>query len=173
MKRAGPGRACPAILFLAGLLLVGLAVPAAAPPPTPMRSDGRAYDLAGNPLGPGTPIRAFVDGVDYSNAPSVRDATGGYIALTYGNWMTAQGDPDTPSLQKGADLGDIVLFAEGDSTTATAVFEETAAWAPGRILSLDLNEGSPASTPEPLKIQRVLTQPAQGGAQAVWVCNPT
>ena len=138
-----------------------------------MRTQGQAFDRGGSPLPPGTPIRAFIDGVDYSNAPSVRNALGDYIALTEGNWMTGQGDPDTPSLKEGADLNDVVLFAEGDFTIATPVFQETATWSPGRILSLDLNEGSAASTPEPLKIQRILTQPAAGGGQSVWVCNPT
>src|SRR3989304_4501105 len=113
----------------------------------PARDASEASRASGppGPRPPAGPIRGSIDGVDYSNAPSVRNALGDYIALTEGNWMTGQGDPDTPSLKEGADLNDVILFAEGDFPIATPVFQETATWSPGRILSLDLNEGSAAS----------------------------
>ena len=60
-------------LLTAGIFAVGIlyAIPVAAPPPIPMRTQGQAFSEAGTPLPFATPIRAFVDGVDYSNDPRV------------------------------------------------------------------------------------------------------
>src|SRR5881409_3544259 len=57
------------VAMVAAALLSAILV--AAPPPIPMRVQGQAFDRAGTALPVATPIRAFVDGVDYSNDPQV------------------------------------------------------------------------------------------------------
>ncbi len=79
------------VLLAVLALTIFLAVPTAAPPPIPMRTDGHALDRTGAPLPLGTPIRTFVDGVDYSNGPSVSDAQGSFAILTTGNSVTSGG----------------------------------------------------------------------------------
>src|SRR5207302_212363 len=56
---------------------------------------------------------------------------------------------------------------------ATPVFQETSTWAPETIVTQDLHLGSAPSTPQILKIEGIVTQPAQGGDQFVFLCNPT
>lgn len=148
-------------------------VPVAAPPPIPMRVQGRAFDRAGVPLPIVTPIRAFVDGVDYSNDPQVQNGIGSYSILIAGNSKNNVNISDTPTIQEGANLGDAVIYAAGDFTTATNVFQEIVPWSPGTLRMADLHLGSNATTPEPLKIEGVVTQPARGGNQFVYLCNPT
>jgi hypothetical protein len=165
---------------VAGLVLIGLALlilvavgPAVAPPPIPMRTQGRAWDPFGRPLPSGTPIRTFVDGVDYSNRSQVQDAIGTFAVLTSGNSRTNANVSDTPTIQEGANLGDSIIYAAGDFTTITGVFQESFPWSPGNITTHDLHVGSLFSTPLPLKVQGIVTQPARGGNQYVFVCNPT
>src|SRR6266571_5306404 len=134
---------------------------------------GHALDRSGAPLPLGTPIRTFVDGVDYSNGPSVSDAQGSFAILTTGNTVTSGGASETTSIQEGANLGDTVIYAAGDFSTATDVLLETSAWSPGSVLTMDVHVGSAASTPEPLKLQGIVARPARGGSQYVFLCNPT
>lgn len=155
------------------LLVVSLAPPVAAPPPIPMRTDGLAFDRTGNPLAIGTPIRTFVDGVDYSNLSTVHAGTGSFSVLTVGNSKSAGDLSDTPEVLEGPNLADEVIFAAGDFTGSTPVFRETLPWSPGAVVSQDLNLGSVATTPLPIKIQGIVTRPAQRGNQYVVVCNPT
>ncbi len=164
-----------AVLVLVGLaLLVLVAVgPAMAPPPIPMRTQGRAFDTFGRPLPSGTPIRTFVDGVDYSNRSQVQDAIGSFAVLTSGNSKTNANVSDTPTIQEGANAGDSVIYAAGDFTTFGGVFRESFPWSPGNITTHDLHLGSPFSTPLPLKVQGLVTQPARESNQYVFVCNPT
>src|SRR5207249_11683611 len=61
------------------------AIPVAAPPPIPMRVQGQAFDRAGTALPVATPIRAFIDGVDYSNDPQVQGGMGPARTPTPGN----------------------------------------------------------------------------------------
>ena len=146
-----------------------------APPPIPMRTQGRAFDRTGSPLPVGTPIRTFVDGVDYSNASSIADASGSYAVLTAGNSKSngnASGS-DTPTIQEGANLGDTIIYSSGDFTSSVAVFQEVFPWAPGAIVMLDLHQSSVASTPQPIKIQGLVTRPARGGNESAFLCNPT
>jgi hypothetical protein len=163
------------IFVLIGLaLLVLVAVgPVVAPLPIPMRTQGRAFDPLGRPLPSGTPIRTFVDGVNYSNGPVVQDAIGSFVVLTYGNSKTNPNVSDTPTIQEGANLGDSIIYAAGDFTTTTGVFQESFPWSPGNITTHDLHLGSVFSTPLPLKVKGIVTQPARGGNQYVFVCNPT
>jgi hypothetical protein len=158
-------------MTLVAVLFVSL--PVAAPPPPPMRTQGRAFDRGGNPLPIGTPIRAFVDGVQYSNASVVRDAAGSYSVLTYGNSKGAGGVSDTPTFQEGANLGDTVIFAAGDFTSATDVFRGVGTWSPASVITMDLTLGSIQTTPQLVKIEGIVTQPAAGGNQFVLLCNPT
>src|SRR5256712_182803 len=162
-------------LLTAGIFAAAIlyAVPVAAPPPIPMRTQGHAFDQAGAPLPFATPIRAFVDGVDYSNDPRVLDGAGSYAILIAGNSKDNANVSDTPTVQEGANLGDPVIYAAGDFVASTGVFQETVSWSPGTIRMTDLHIGSTATTPQPLKIEGIVTQPARGGNQFVFVCNPT
>ncbi len=159
------------IAIVAAALLSTL--PVAAPPPIPMRTQGQAFDRAGTPLPVATPIRAFVDGVDYSDNPQVQNGAGKYSILTSGNSKDNANGSDTPTLQEGANLGDPVTYTAGDFTTATDVFREIVLWSPGFISMTDLHVGSSATSPQPLKIEGLVTQPARGGNQFVYLCNPT
>ena len=138
-----------------------------------MRTQGEAFDRAGSPLPVGTPIRTIVDGVDYSDGAAVQNGVGLYAVLTAGNSKTNANVSDTPTLQEGANLGDAVIFAAGDFTAATSVFREVVTWSPGLVMNTNLNMGSSASTPQPLKIQGIVARPARGGNQFVFLCNPT
>src|SRR5947209_7328219 len=98
---------------------------------------------------------------------------GKFAVLTAGNSKRYANASDTPAVQEGANLGDTILYAAGDFTVATPVFHETSTWAPETIVTQDLHLGSAPSTPQILKIQGIVTQPAQGGNQFVFLCNPT
>src|SRR2546422_8658750 len=162
-------------LLTAGIFAAAIlyAVPVAAPPPIPMRTQGHAFDQAGAPLPFATPIRAFVDGVDYSNDPRVLDGAGSYAILIAGNSKDNANVSDTPTVEEGANLGDPVIYTAGDFVASTGVFQETVSWSPGTIRMTDVHVGSTATTPQPLKIEGIVTQPARGGNQFVFVCNPT
>src|SRR5207237_7183711 len=127
----------------------------------------------------GTPIRTFVDGVNYTggrfpgDTMTIRDGTGSFALRTAGNSKTNANVSDTPTVQEGANLGDTILYAAGDFTVATPVFQETSTWAPETIVTQDLHPGSATATPQILKIEGIVTQPAQGGDQFVFLCNPT
>src|SRR5437870_12558857 len=113
-----------------------------------MRIQGQAFDRLGSPLPIGTPIRAFVDGVDYSNGSSVQNGAGTYSLLNAGNSKTNANVSDTPTSQEGANLGDAVIIAAGDFTTSANVFQEVISWSPGTVVIANLNLGSAASTPQ-------------------------
>ena len=138
-----------------------------------MTTAGHAYDAVGNPLAVGTPIRTFIDGVDYSNASHVHDGVGSFDVATAGNWVISGTTPEPTPIKHGANLGETVTYAAGDFTTTVAVFREVAAWAPDTTVTQDLHLGVPSSTPAPLKIEALVPQPAAGGPQYVLVCNPT
>jgi len=168
------------VRVFASLLIIAMvaaallsAIPVAAPPPIPMRVQGQAFDRAGTALPVATPIGAFIDGVDYSNDPQVQGGMGNYAILTAGNSKDNANVSDTPTIQEGANLGDSVIYAAGDFTTTTDVFRETVPWSPGTVRMTDLHVGSNATTPQPLKIEGLVTQPARGGNQFVYLCNPT
>jgi hypothetical protein len=164
-----------ACLVLTGLLFVILFVtrPVAAPPPIPLRTEGHAFAAPGVPLPPDTPIRTFVDGVDYSNASRVQDGAGSFVVLTRGNSKTNANASDTPGILEGPNLGDSVIYAAGDFTSSTGVFMHVEPWTPAGTVVTDLTLGSTASTPQPVKIQGLVTQPAAGGNQFLFLCNPT
>src|SRR5213083_3485674 len=56
---------------------------------------------------------------------AVQDGTGSFAVLTAGNSKTYANASDTPAVQEGANLGDTILYAAGDFTVATPVFQET------------------------------------------------
>lgn len=159
-----------AFLFVAGGLLL---TAARAPPPVPMTTQGHALDALGNPLPVGTPMRTFIDGVEYSNASVVFDASGSYEVLTAGNWMLGEGVPETSTIKEGADLSEPVLYAADDFTGFPFVFRETLPWWPGRVTVTDLHLGDPSTWPQLLKIQGLVSRPARGGEQYMFLCNPT
>ncbi|OGS48443.1 MAG: hypothetical protein A3K68_01530 [Euryarchaeota archaeon RBG_16_68_13] len=158
------------LLVVAALVVSG---PAAAPPPVPMRVSGTAFDAGGSPLPVGTTILAFVDGVAVSNPLTVTAAGGSFVVLVEGNPTTGTGASETPEVKEGADPGEAVLFAAGALTDAIALFQEAVPWQEGAEPSLDLNLADPAKTPEPLKIQGLIPEPALDGNQSLLVCNPT
>ncbi len=133
---------------------------------------GHAYDRANAPLPIGTPIRAFLDGVDYSNGSRVQDSAGYYSVMIAGNWMLSQTASETPTIKEGPNLGETIQFVAGNVTNAT-FFQEILSWSPGTTVTQDLYMGSVVTTPDPLKIQGIVTQPARGGNQYAFLCNPT
>src|SRR2546430_6106246 len=176
----GRTRTIVSILLLGlSLVLILATVSVIAPPPIAMRTQGHALDQSGSPLPAGTPIRTFVDGVNYTTGPFPRDSMvvqngiGSFAILTVGNSKTPENASYTPSVQEGANLGDLVVYAAGDFTTATNVFQESFPWFPENLTIRDLHLGAASSTPEPVKIAGIATLPAQGGNQYAFVCNPT
>lgn len=161
---------CLVVLFSVATLVPS---PATAGLPIPLRTEGRALSEVGSPLPIGTPIRTFVDGVDYSNESRVQDGVGSFVVLTDGNSKVDPNVSDTPFILEGPNLGDVVVYAAGDFTSFTPVFVETQSWAPAGEVTGDLTVGSEASTPRPIKIQGLVTQPARGGNQFLLLCNPT
>lgn len=138
-----------------------------------MTTQGTALDRGGSPLPAGTPVRTFIDGVDYSNGSVVSDALGDYSVATAGNLVINGTTPEPAPTKEGANLGERFVFAASDFTSAADLFQETGTWAPDRTVTQSLHMGSLASTPQPLKIQGLVTQPARGGAGYVLLCNPT
>jgi len=154
------------------LLVVASAPPVAAPPVPPMRVDGNAFDPASAPLAPGTRIRAFFDGVDYSNASVVLDNTGAFSLLVDGNSRLGP-TSDTPTIKEGPDPDEVLVFAAGDFATTARIFEEVLAWRSGVVAAQDLNAPPGPASIAPLKIQGLVTRPAVEPNQYVQVCNPT
>ena len=167
-------RGSPIAVVLVLIVILGAAVfswslTVRAPPPAPTTTFGRAFDAGGLPLALGTPIRTFIDGVDYSNRTSVYDNLGSFIVDTLGNYVT----PPTLSIKEGGDAGDAIMYTSGDlaAAPAGAVFRETASWIDGGFLNQDLNLA--ATQPALLKIQDLALRPSDGGDQYVYLCNPT
>lgn len=170
--RPAPLARCAALLLLLACAVVLVARPAAAPPVPPMRVDGAAFDAFDSPLPAGTPIRAFLDGVDYSNGSVVLDGAGSFSVQADGNWRLA-GASDSPSIKEGADPDETFLFVAGDLTTTADVFEEVLSYEVGAVRTQDLHLADASLLPAPLKIQGLVPRPAQGGSQVAFVCNPT
>ena len=169
----GTGRVLLLFVVLSLLVTPALVFLARAPPPIPMTTQGTALDRAGSPLPQGTPVRTFIDGVDYSNGSSVSDALGDYAVATAGNLVVNATTPEPAPVKEGANLGETVVYAASDFTASAEVYQETLPWYPDRTVTQTLHLGSAASTPQPLKIQGVVTQPARGGPGYVLLCNPT
>ena len=164
-----------ALLLLAAFLMsISLAAQVArAPPPIPMTTQGVATDAAGTPLPAGTLIRTFLDGVDYSNDTKVLDAAGDFSVATAGNLVLNATTPEASPIKTGANLGEAVLYAAGPFALSVDYFQQAVAWYPDRTVAQDLRLGSAATTPAALRIQGIVTQPARGGPQYVFLCNPT
>ncbi len=133
---------------------------------------GVAANEAGLALPLGTPIRTFIDGVDYSNLTSTYRADGSYQTQIAGNHYIGALS-ETPWIKEGGDPGDPIAFADGDLTTGGRMFRQTAAWQTAAFNRLDLQEAVSAKQPTLLKIQAVTTRPADGLSQYVYLCNPT
>ncbi len=162
------------VLMGAGVLALALLADVArAPPPIPMTTQGNAYDRLGNPLPVGSPLRTLVDGVDYSNGSSVLNGQGAFSVLTNGSLVINQTTPEPSPVKTGASLGELVTYAAGPYSSPLGFFQEIVPWRPDLTVTQDLHLGSVQSTPEPIRIQGLVTQPARGGPQYVFVCNPT
>lgn len=171
--RSSPGRLLLVVFALVVLGLNLVAVSVRAPAPVPMTTQGDAFDRGGAALPVGTVIRTFVDGVDYSNDTAVADAQGGFAVATAGNLVINSTTPEPSPTKTGASLGEPVIYAEGSFANQVSVFQEVTSWHPDLTVTQDLHLGTAASSPDPLRIQGVVTQPAQGGPQYVFLCNPT
>jgi hypothetical protein len=177
MQRHARMTAC--LVTLGFLIVVFGPLAVVAPPPIAMRTQGHALDQSGSPLPMGTPIRTFIDGVNYTtgrflgDVMAVQDGIGSFAVLTTGNSKTNGNVSDTPSVQEGANPGDAVIYAAGDFTALTGVFQESFAWSPGNVTIRDMHLGASFSTPQPVKVGGIVTLPARGGNQFVFVCNPT
>lgn len=173
-RRPVPRLRVAPFLLLVLLIVVSLtAVVVRAPPPVPMTTQGDAYDRSATPLPVGTRIRTFLDGVDYSNDTSVFNAAGAFSVATSGNLAINATTPEPSPMKTGPNLGEPVLYAAGDFASEMNFFQEVSLWHPDLIVSQDLHLGSQASTPDPLRIQGIVTEPARGGPQYVFLCNPT
>ncbi len=176
LRRSRCGTAARAALVFVGCILFLFAaavIPARGAVPIPMTTQGAAYDASGAPLPAGTPIRTFIDGVDYSNDSAVTGGAGSYSVLTAGNWVLNATTPEPSPTKHGANAGETTFYAASDFTASALVFQETLAWASDTVVMQDLHLGGLASTPQPLKIQGIVTQPARGGTPYVLLCNPT
>ncbi len=171
--RASSLRFLLALLALAILVLGAAPAPVRAPPPIPMTTRGSAFDNAGNPLPAGTLIHTFLDGVDYSNDTAVYNASGAFSVLTAGNLVLNGTTPEASPVKTGPNAGERILYAAGPLSTPLTFFQETTAWEPDLTVAQDLHLASAATAPEPLRIQGLVTQPARGGPQYVYLCNPT
>jgi hypothetical protein len=164
------------LLLVLALSLVSSALwafPARAPPPIPMTTQGTAFDRSGSPLPIGTPVRALVDGVVYSRPAAISNGAGSFAVQTDGNWLINSTTPEPSPTKHGASVGERVMYTASNFTASVEVFQETVRWYPDLVVTQDLHLGSVASAPEPLKIQGIVTQPAQGGSVYVFLCNPT
>ncbi len=172
MSRRGVAVVSLGILFAIPALLTPLVVAA---PPEPHNFYGMARESDGTtPIAFGTRITAFIDGVDYSNGTAVDDAGGHYDVDVAGNWVTQTGQPNTPEVKEGGDVGDPVMFVAGDMTTSGQVFTAQRPWgvpSPGTVERLDLTLA--ASQPALVKVARIATRPADGLPPYLYVCNPT
>ncbi len=171
--RTSPSRVLLVLLALACLTLNLVAVSVRAPPPIPMTTQGDAFDAAGSPLLAGTVIRTLLDGVDYSNDTAVSNAQGAFSVATAGNLAINATTPEPSPMKVGANLGEPILYAAGSFATQVEVFQEVTTWHPDLTVTQDLHLASAAASPEPMRIQGLVTQPARGGAQYVFLCNPT
>jgi hypothetical protein len=159
-------------------LLVGAAAFAVLPfaqaaVPLPYNLYGTGRDAAFLPLPLGTPIRAFIDGVEYSNRTAVYDASGSFDIDVFGNEVTNLTSPNTPQIKEGGDQGDPILFATGDLATAGAVFREAYAWTTGTFENGNLTLADPGRQPRLLKINNLTVQPFDGGNPYLYLYNPT
>ncbi len=173
-----PPRSRRLILLLLALILslTLLSSVVRAPPPIPMTTSGHAFTSSGAALPVGTPIRTFIDGVIYSNASQVLDASGSFSVYTVGNFVINGTTPEPTSIKHGANRGEPVQFAASDFTSAISMFQEVVPWFSDTTVTQDLHLASftpPLEPPSPLKLQGIVTQPAQGGSQYVFLCNPS
>ena len=159
-------------IAVAGVLLVPLLPSARAPPLVPYEAQGLATNEAGGPLALGTPIRTFIDGVDYSNLTVTYRPDGSYQTQIAGNYYIGPSS-ETLWLKEGGDPGNPVAFASGDLTTSGRLFRLGATWQTGIFQSLNLQEAVASKQPALLKIQTVTTRPADTLSQYAYLCNPT
>jgi hypothetical protein len=159
--------------------------------PEPYELYGVAKLDTGVVLDDGSPIRSFVDGVDYSNKTSVFSRPGntdGYFDIdTYGNYRTNATDPGTPWIKEGADDNEPIMYSWGDFSNNTQiggpsqpwlqakVFKETHDWQTGLPPQAgDLTLAPLAEQPPLLKILSLTTNSTYAPfTDYVWLCNPT
>ena len=159
--------------------------------PEPYELYGVARDQNTVVLTDGSPIRSFVDGVDYSNMTSVfsrPSMNDGYFDIdTYGNYKTndTPPDPGTPWIKEGADTNESIMYTWGQMDNSTpiggapwktaVVFKETHDWQTGLPPQAgNLNAAPDALQPPLIKIQSLVTYSMiRPFTDYVWLCNPT
>lgn len=171
MRTRGHGVAVAFVVL--GLAIVASLAPSGIAPPLPSyEAFGLARDDSGSALPVGSPIHAFIDGVDYSNGTATYRPDGAYAVQVAGNHYIGAVS-ETPGVKEGGDPGNPVLFVDGDLTTRGVLFQERGTWTSGLIENIDLAWAVPAKQPALVKIQSITTRPADGLAQYAYVCNPT
>ena len=160
------------VLLLATAILISSAPDVRAPPLVPFDAFGLARDDTGTPLPVNSPIRTFIDGVDYSNLTVTSRADGSYSLQVVGNWYVGP-TSETPSIKEGGDAGNSIMFAHGDLTTSAKVFREAGVWTTGAIQNIDLQWAAASAQPGLVKISSITTRPGDGQRQYAYVCNPT
>lgn len=147
---------------------------ASAAPPQPYNLYGLARQSDGaTPLAQGTRITGFIDGVDYSNGTSVYTAGGNYDVDVFGDWVTGFGDPNTPEVKEGGNVGDEIMYVAGDFTNTAQVMTTKKLWTPGDALTDNIQVAPSVNQPGLLKIARIVTRPADLDTQYLYICNPT
>ncbi len=159
-------------IIVAALMVVPLLPSVKAPPLAPYEAWGIARNAASNPLPLGTPIRTFIDGVDYSNLTVTYRADGSYQTQIAGNWYIGP-ISETPAIKEGGDPNDPVMFADSALTTGGTIFAQDATWQTAFFQNLDLQYAAASAQPALLKICSVTTQPADLQTQYAYVYNPT
>jgi len=148
----------------------GFVFPARAAPPPPYNLYGIATSDGVTPLGMGTRITAFIDGVDYSNASSVYTSAGNYDVDVFGDWVTAPGQPNTPERKEGGSLGDETMFVAGDMTLTGQVFTTKKFWTPNDYV-LETIQLAPQQ-PNLLKICKLVPYPNDTWPPYAYIFNP-
>jgi hypothetical protein len=157
-------------IVLAALIVVPLLPSVKAPPLAPYEAWGIARNAAGSPLALGTPIRTFIDGVDYSNLTATYRPDGSYQTSIAGNWYIGA-SKENPAIKQGGDPNDAVMFADGDLATGGNVMQQNATWQSAAFQNLNLQEAS--AQPALIKICTITTRPADTLSQYSYLYNPT
>jgi len=156
--------------------------------PEPYELYGVANQETGEVLPNGSPIRTFIDGVDYSNKTSVFSRPGysdGFFDVdTNGNMWTTKSQ--TPWIREGGEENDPIMYTWGDMSNNTQldaskpwltgiVFKEAHDWHTGLPPQHGGLNASPMTLQPPLiKIYSIVTNSTISPyTDYAWLCNPT
>ena len=117
-------RGLAAVILTAAFIALALIVrPAEGAPPQPHNFYGIAREADGTtPVGFGSRITTFIDGVDYSNGTSVYNAAGAYDLDVSGDNHTDLFTDGSPEVKDGGDIADEIMFVRGEMASTGDVF---------------------------------------------------